>query len=69
MADRRPKLKDVVADSLYDLVSNSRWARVNGIADVKEITFSRPTNLITLMRVVTEHSGVHYYEIRVKENI
>lgn len=65
----RPQLKKLVASVVADLLSDSRWARVRNIKDVKDITVTHPTDLVTLVRVVTESDGVHYYEVRVKETM
>jgi hypothetical protein len=65
----RPELKKLVAAVVQDTLEEHAWRRVRRVADVVDVTVSKPSSLITQVRVVTEHSGVHYYEIRVKENI
>lgn len=63
----RPQLKALVADVVAEMLVDHRLARVAAVPDVTEVTITHPTPLITQIRVVTENSGVHYFEVRVKE--
>lgn len=66
MTDARRK--KIVADAIFANINTGLIAR-NLVLDQSWVEVTRPSDLVTLIRVKTPDSGVHYYEVKVSEKL